>query len=353
MPFNRPTLQTLISRNQADIEANLPGTDAKVRRSNLNILGKLISGVAHGLYGYVAWAAKQILPFEAEADELDRHATFWLAIPRKAATPALGNLDLAGTNGTIMPAGTVWTRRSDGVEYTTDADVTIVAGVATVALTAVEAGASGNAIAGTALTIASPIAGINSNAVVSAGGLTLGADQETDEALRARVMARPKQPPHGGADFDYVTWALEISGNTRAWSYPLEQGDGTVTLRFVRDNDASIIPDAAEVAATQAYIDERCPVTAHLFVVAPIAAPIDFTFSAISPSTQAVKDAIALALADLIKRESEPGGTILISHIRAAISLAAGEDNYVLTSPSADIAHTTGYMATMGNITWP
>lgn len=352
MAFNRPTLQTLIARNQGDIESNLPGTDAKVRRSNLNILGKLIAGVAHGIYGYIAWAGKQILPFDAEDEELDRHANFWLAQPRKPATPAQGSVPILGANGRVIPAGTVLIR-ADGVEYATDAEVTIAVGTATVAITAVVAGAAGNAIAGTTLTLASPIAGINGNVTVQAGGLTQGADVETDDELRVRVLARPKQPPHGGAQFDYVNWALEVSGVTRAWCYPLEQGDGTVTVRFVRDNDAGIIPDAAEVAAVQAYIEARYPVTGHVFVVAPIAVPVDFIFTTITPATQAVKDAVSAELADLISRESEPGGTILITHIRAAISIAAGEENYVLASPAADVNHAAGYMATMGNITWP
>lgn len=352
MPFNRPTLQTLVARNQGDIESNLPGTDAKVRRSNLNILGKLIAGVAHGIYGYIAWSGKQILPFEAEAEELDRHANFWLPVPRKPATPATGNVTFTGTNGTVIVAETVLIR-ADGVEFMTDADATIAAGAALAAVTAAVAGAAGNSAAASTLTLASPVAGVNGVVTIDGSGLTQGADVETDEELRVRVLARPKQPPHGGANFDYVTWALEVSGVTRAWCYPLEQGDGTVTVRFVRDNDVSIIPDAAEVTAVQDYIDGLYPVTGHLFVVAPISAPIDFIFTTIAPDTQAVKDAVALELADMIQRESEPGGTILITHIRAAISLAAGEDNYVLTAPAADIAHATGYMATMGNITWP
>lgn len=352
MPFNRPTLQTLIGRNQGDIESNLPGTDAKVRRSNLNILGKLIAGVAHGLYGYIAWAGKQILPFEAEAEELDRHANFWLTVPRKPAVPAQGNVAFTGTTGTVIPEGTVLIR-VDGVEFATDAEGVIAAGTATVSVTAVEAGAAGNTVEANALTMASPIAGVNGAATVATSGLTQGADIETDEELRIRVLARPKQAPHAGAKFDYVDWAMEVSGVTRAWCYPLEQGDGTVTVRFVRDNDASIIPDAAEVEAVQVYIEERYPVTGHVFVVAPIAVPIGFTFTTITPATQAVKDAVAAELADLINRESEPGGTILITHIRAAISIAAGEENYVLTAPAADVANATGYMATMGDITWP
>ena len=55
---------------------------------------------------------------------------------------------------------------------------------------------------------------------------------------------------------------------------------------------------------------------------------------------------------DLLLREAVPGGTILLSHIRAAISAAAGETDYVLLSPSANVTNSTGNMSTMGTITW-
>ncbi len=87
-------------------------------------------------------------------------------------------------------------------------------------------------------------------------------------------------------------------------------------------------------------------------VVAPIAVPLNFTISGLNPSNQTVKDAIAAELADLLAREAAPGGTILISHIREAISVAAGEYDHVLTSPSANVTHTTGQIAVMGTITW-
>lgn len=51
MPFNRPTLPQLIQRNITDIESRLPGRDARLRRSNLNVLAKVHAGAAHGLYG--------------------------------------------------------------------------------------------------------------------------------------------------------------------------------------------------------------------------------------------------------------------------------------------------------------
>lgn len=195
--------------------------------------------------------------------------------------------------------------------------------------------------------------GVQSTA--TAGLLSGGADVETDDALRARLLARIQQPPHGGASYDYTAWALEVPGVTRAWVYPAELGLGTVTLRFVRDNDGTgtaIIPDAGEVAAVQAYIDARRPVTAQLTVVAPAAVPLNFTIQGLVPATLTVQAAVQAELADLLLREAVPGGIILLSHIRAAISAAAGETDYVLTAPLSNVTNSTGNMSTMGSITW-
>ena len=177
-------------------------------------------------------------------------------------------------------------------------------------------------------------------------------DFADDDALEAndRVMFIPTI--HGGASYDYTAWALAVSGVTRAWVYPAELGLGTVTVRFVRDLDATPIPDAGEVAAVQAYIDARRPVTAQVTVVAPTAVPINFQIQGLTPSNATVQAAVQAELQDLLLRESVPGGTILLSHIRAAISAAAGETDYVLVSPAANVTNTTGNMSTIGTITW-
>ena len=86
-------------------------------------------------------------------------------------------------------------------------------------------------------------------------------------------------------------------------------------------------------------------------VVAPTAVPLNFTI-AVTPNTAAVKAAVEAELRDLIRREAVPGGTLLLSHIREAISLAAGETNYTMTAPSADVALTLGQLTTFGAITW-
>lgn len=348
MSFARPTLKTLIDRAIADINARLPDADARLPMSNLNVLAHVSGASVHGLYGFLDWLSRQIIVDTAEVEFLDRWASIW-GVQRTAATPATGSVDFTGTSGAVVPTGTLLAR-SDGVQYKTTGEVTLVAGVAAAGVVAVSSGQAGN-VAGGELSMVSPIAGVDTSAQITVAGLASGADIEPDDSLRARVLDRIQQPPHGGAKHDYTAWAKEVPGVTRAWCTPQELGIGTVTVRFVRDGDASIIPDATEVAAVQAYIDVLRPVTANLTVVAPVAVPIAFQIT-LTPNSASVQAAVEAELRDLLLREAEPGSTILISHIREAISLAAGETDHVLVAPAADVTHTVGQMATFGSVTW-
>ncbi|HEX7124676.1 MAG TPA: baseplate J/gp47 family protein, partial [Thermodesulfobacteriota bacterium] len=285
MAFQRPTLETLLARIEADLTSRLPGADTRLRRSNLAVLARVHAGAVHGLYGYLAFLARQLFPDQAEAEYLQRWATIW-GVTRTPAAAAVGAVTLTGTDWAVVPAGTRL-QRGDGVEYTVDADVIIQAGTATAAVTAVEPGAAGNADAGVVLTFVSPIVGVQGTAPVAAGGLTGGADEESDASLRERLLARIQEPPHGGSAADYVAWAREVAGVTRVWVFPEWMGAGTVGVTFVRDDDADgLIPSAAEVQAVADYLAPRRPVTADVVVFAPIPVALDLTI-AIEPDTQA------------------------------------------------------------------
>ena len=350
MPLTRPTLPQLIDRNVADIESRLTGSDARLRRSNLNVTARVVAGAAHGLYGSIDFLARQLFPDTAEKEYLERHASA-RKLTRKVAVAATGPVTVTGTDGSTIPAGTVLSR-SDSAEFTTTALATIAAGSATVTVVASVAGDAGNTLAGSQFTFVTPVAGVNSTGVVAAGGLVSGSDAESDTSLRERLIARMQKVPQGGADFDYVDWALEVPGVTRAWVYPMELGPGTVTVRFMRDDDSTgAVPDAAEVATVASYIGARKPVTAGLYVAAPTANPLNPILS-VFPNTQAVRDAVQAELADMIRREAVPGGTTLLTHYREAISIAAGENNYVLTYPSADVTNIVGSITTLGTPTW-
>lgn len=355
MAFQTPTLKQLIDREIADIDARITGADARLRRAFLNVLARVHAGGMHGLYGYLAWRADQQMPDTAESEYLERWASVMRGYSRNAAVAAAGNVTFTGLNGSIIPAGTLM-QNSAGVEYASDAEATIASGTTTFAVTAVVGGTAGNAEAGTPVTLVSPIAGVSSAGVVAAGDLDGGTDTETDEQLRERLLTSLRAPPQGGAAHDYIAWAKEVPGVTRAWVFPNELGPGTVTVRFMRDDDpGSPVPDGAEVTAVQAYLDERRSVTAALTVLAPVAVAVNFTIG-LTPDTAEVRAAVEAELTDLLRREASPGGSapaiVYLSHIRAAISLATGETDHELTVPSADVSRTTGQIATMGTITW-
>lgn len=360
--YSRPTLAQLISRIRADVLARL-GVDEALRRADAEVYSRALSGGINGLYGYLDFLGAQMLPDTASAEYLDRHAAIWLSVPRKAAVAGVGYAQFTVAAGAVIPAGTVMLSAA-GVQFTATADATVVATTATVPVQAVTTGAAGNLALGQTLSLASPIAGVNTSGTVSTA-ISGGTDAESDAALRARIIARIQEAPHGGAFNDYVAWAKEVPGVTRAWVYPGEMGAGTLSLRFMRDNDAIPIPDANAVATVQAYIDARRPVTAKVYVVAPVAVALNFTMS-VSPNTQVVKDAVTAMLATLILREAIPGGfywdfsqsalvaggMLLITHINEAISGASGETDHALSVPSGNVTLSTGQISTLGTITW-
>lgn len=348
MSYARPTLSQIITRVEADVDARLPGADSRVRRSVLSVLVRVFAGAIFGLYGLLDSISK-FLPDVADGDMLLR----WGAImgkPRIAATYASGTVTMSGVDGVAIPAGTILTR-SDGARYRVTADATIAGGAASAATRAIVAGDAGNLTAGGQLSFLSPIAGVVATAVVAAGGIGGGADEESEAAHRIRILERMRNQPAGGKLTDYPAWAKEVAGVTRAWPTENWAGLGTVRLLFVMDGRSDIIPEAGDVAAVAAHIATLRPVGAQVTVAAPVAAPLDFAI-ALTPDTAEVRAAVAAELADLIAREAEPGGTLLISHMREAISIAAGETDHVLSSPTTNQVAAAGAIITLGTITW-
>ncbi|MDO8421573.1 MAG: baseplate J/gp47 family protein [Parvibaculum sp.] len=359
--FTRPTLAEIVDRVQSDINSKLTGADARLRRSVLTAIGRAQAGLAHGLYGYQKNIARQAIIDACDGDSLAAWGRVF-EVSKRLATKATGNATLTGTNGAVIEVGETLSR-TDGVLYETTAEATISAGVATVAVRAAVSGAAGNAHAGVSLSFVSPVAGVAAASVVAAGGFTGGADDEADgdagtddvSTYRGRILQRLRQPPLGGSVRDYERWALEVAGVTRVWVYPLELGAGTVTVRFMMDATyADGVPESGNVSTVQDYIDdpERRPVTAEVFVVAPIAEPLDITVTGLSPNTAAVRAAVEAELADMITRTAAPGGTIPISKIWEYVALASGEESHLITIPSGNVTHSTGYIATLGTVTF-
>ena len=80
--------------------------------------------------------------------------------------------------------------------------------------------------------------------------------------------------------------------------------------------------------------------------------PLDRVRDALTDLQDRICAAIEAEIIDLLRREAVPGGTVLLSHLREAISIAAGEADHALTIPAANVTHATGELAVLGTITW-
>ncbi|SDH88285.1 hypothetical protein, partial [Roseospirillum parvum] len=60
MPFDRPTLPELVTTTEADLTSRLGTTAARLRVGVVDVLARVWAGGVHGLYGYLAWIARQV-----------------------------------------------------------------------------------------------------------------------------------------------------------------------------------------------------------------------------------------------------------------------------------------------------
>ena len=344
MPFETPSLPVLIGRTQSDLVGD------SLRRSDAQVLARTVGGTAYGLYGYLDWIADQILPDRADEETLERVATLRLGQPRKPAQPAEGAVSFSAAALAVLDANVVL-QASDGRTYKVTTGITTAAGINTTTIAAVDAGTLGNADAGLSLTLVQPVAGVTNAFTVLAPGLTGGIAKESVESLRARVVRSYRVIPHGGSAADYETWALEVPGVTRAWTRRNYMGPGTVGLFIMRDGDVEPVPNPTQLAEVKTYIEPLRPVTAELYVLAPVKVPVPYSIHAV-PDTTAVRAAIQTQLTDLHDREAGLGETLLLTHIAEAISGSAGETDHDLIAPSADVVPATNQLLTFGGITW-
>ena len=347
--FLRLTLPELIRQAQADINANLPNADARLPQSNLDVLSIATAGLTDEQLEAIDFHARQIHVTTATGDVgLGRHASEW-GIPRKESTKATGELTATVTTGNPMRAGSLF-QTATQIRVVTTADG-VISGPQqlTAPCEAVEAGITGNLNAATILTTVNPIPGVMGATVTT--DMRGGTDREDQEPWRGRVLDRIQRPPQGGAEHDYVRWSLEFPGVTRAWVFPKEQGIGTVVVRFAMDNNyPGGIPDPADAAALLSYIEMRRPVTAEVFVHAPVARALDVTIRDLTPRTPDIERAIEDELQDMLFREGEPGGTLCINWFWEAVTIATGVRCHKIDIPADDVVLQIGELPLLGQV---
>ena len=368
MPFARPTLTAL--RNQAvqDITSSgVPGVDGLLRNAILRVLSWVMAGLAYSVYGYLDWIALEAVPFTATDEYLYAWAAL-IGVYQKDSTPAAGFAQFNGIATTVLPAGSALTRQ-DGTPYTTTADGTVDGtGVLLVPILADVNGAFTDCDDGTPISIDQPPAGINA-AGATVGPTTGGSDQETQADMRTRMLFKYASPPQGGAASDYIEWALEVPGCTRAWIEPQGQGPGSVVVYpmfdvvnaanggFPHGTDGVAALETRGTVATgdqlavANYIFPLRPVTALVWVAAPAPLAVNITLAALDPDTVETTAAITASLNDMFLAVGEIAGTIYPSQLYDAISSTPGVNRFVMQAPVAAVTAGATQLPVLGTLT--
>ena len=368
MPFARPGVTTLRDQAQNDMVTQL-GVPTLLRRSPLRAIGYAQAGLAYHQYGYLDYIAQQSNPFTATLEYLEGWAAL-VGILRIPATQAVLNVAVVGPPGAVIPAATPF-RRSDGATFSSGPALVIPpSGILTVSVTADVPGAAGQTPVGAQLALAQAILGVQQMASVLAV-TAIGADQEYDAPFRTRMLEEYRSPPQGGSQSDYVGWAKQQPGVTRAWANPRGAGIGSVIVYVMLDRTNAAFGGfpqgtngvaAKESRGTVATGDqliianglyELRPVTAVVNVVCPLGAPV--TFSILTPYlvSATVQAAVGVALDAVFLRLASPLGVPLpISAFETAIAAVPGMPSFTLAAPAAPITPPIGQLPERGTITY-
>lgn len=333
MPFITKTAAQIRDDLLRDIKNLLQLSDEKLGPdSDWYVRASSVASVAEGLYQHQGWIVRQIFPDTADAEYLYLHART-RGLTKKAANSASGTAGFTGDPDSTAAAGLVFKR--DSVSWTTTEDITIGAdGTATVSAVSSLSGAAGNTTATTTATLTTTPDGFDST--VSVGVMSGGTDEESDAELLSRLLEIIRRPPAGGNKYDYKRWALEVSGVSAAYVYPLRRGLGTVDVVVT---SAGGLPSQDVIDRTQAYIDDLRPVTAkNTLVIMPAIHTFDVLVR-VSLDGISLADATTSITSVLQDDDSrrEPGVAFIRSQAGTLISLVTGISDYEIVTPTANI----------------
>lgn len=362
MPFFRPTITTIRRRVQSDFR-KVFGNDAVLYEGTIeHAFCEALVGVSHAQHGRLDQIYRDAFPHLASEPAQRKWAAFF-GMFFKRATYATGLVRFYGVEGMSVPQGQVITR-DDGVEHRTLASGIVAVGEDYVAIEvqARKPGLAGNTPQNTNWVPNPTIVGLSAIENVS-GPLLGGAEAELPAELLARLLAQLAEPRGGGKKGDYVRWAKQVPGVTRAWEFGRVPKLGHVTVLFMRDgDDGTPFPSDPEIEEVEAELDAEAPLHLHgLHVLKPIekalSIELDLTVEGDADLGE-VQDAIIKALQDMVAVRAEPsaiaGAIFYRSWISGAASAVAGVLDVKVVTPAADIVLAQWELATLlaTDVTW-
>lgn len=268
-----------------------PGED-----SDVMIRLRVLAAEIYKERAHAEFVLRQMFPSSATGEYLERHAAE-RGLSRKTATKARGTVRFIPSeeeHGDILiPQGTVVCSYIDMHRYTTDSDALISSTDSFVEapVTAVSAGADYNARGGVVTIIVTPVIGVGG--VYNGSLIRGGADTESDDELRARVIESYVDISNGTNAAYYKRIALSVSGVSSASVVGCARGAGTVDVYVLGDGEPVTTSQLDEVQrllseGRELNVDVRAchpePVNVSLYIL--IKAEPGYDFSAVSAEVQ-------------------------------------------------------------------
>jgi len=222
-------------------------------------------------------------------------------------------------------------------------------------------GANGNLSPNEKLDFVTTSPNINSEVAVIYNGLTGGSNAETEADFKNRTLNFVREPV---APFNVPSIKNKIKEAiptaTRVFVNEVTPTAGQTTVYFVLDGQPSILPSAETILTAKTALEDIRPANVdfdNVFVLAPSLIATNFSFSAIAPSTQTMREAIVANLQYLFDRTEEGVSITSADYNNVLLNTidtitGAKLDSYTLTSPSGTITITAGQLGTLGNVTF-
>lgn len=269
MSLQTPTTKEISDNIIAQLEASLNQTIPLLPKSFLRVLAKALAGVFVLLYKYGGFMFLQMFVQTASANETTVNGVVLAPLTEWGRLIGVGDpvpatnaellIDIAVETQTgVLPSGTQLVSTDNGVTYITIGAVSLDAPTvqATVRAASDQAGGGGsgtigNLEPGAIISFANPLANVSRNTLVDSQTVT-GANAESTEAYRQRVIDRFQKRPQGGAYADYEQWGEEVAGIVNVFPYTSDcpgQVDVYVEATVESSGDPDGIPTGAQLQA--------------------------------------------------------------------------------------------------------
>lgn len=304
MATQTPTTQELSATIVGSIEAQIGQSVPLLPKAFIRVLAKVLAATFITLYKYVGFIGLQLFVRTASGSPtvingktitplVEWGRLIGLGDPLKATAAELQiQVSVENQTGTL-PSGSQLLGETNGVTYLTIGAVLLNAPTVLVTVRASAdpngsggVGEIGNLGPGAVLNFANPLPNV-SRATVVIQQLVTGADAETTDSYRQRVIDRFQRRPQGGAYADYAIWGEEVAGIANVYPYTGQPGEVDVYVESATEPDG--IPTQAQMDAVfdsieldQSGLASRRPANAFVNVLPITRTSFDVTVTGLT-----------------------------------------------------------------------